>query len=281
MTILPATVKLGNNGVSGFVNEPDPLFGNAVTFSTSNAIVPANGYIQVDLTVKIPKSITPDVYILGFLVTPKATGNSVRIVNQIGALISLDVPGVRDRRLAASFTNPPWIIFSDQPSLSFRAKSVGKSALEFTSEDSISGPTPVSPVDSRHDPLLLPAGLYRDVTVSWSVPWGFGVNTITTRLLYPKSQASNAEIVLTRTVVVITPLVLAIVGGILLIIALVTTFLIRRRIKARRAARRLKVSTDSLDETPFPHESDLISSGEFPTRRMNREQQSQSPRDRE
>lgn len=238
VTILPATVKLQNNGASGFGRQEDPRFAGQITFSTTQTSVPANGYIEVAVKVAIPATLIPDIYVLGFLVTPDATGSSVRVVNEIGALIAFDVPGSRDRKLIASWTDPPWIIISDKPTLSFRAKSIGKSALQFTSEDTITGFAPVTPTNKRHDPLLLPSGLYRDITVSWQVPWGFGVDKVTTTLMYPQSQSGNAQIVLTQTVIVVTPLVLIIIGSILLLLALWITFLVLRR--RRRRAKELK-----------------------------------------
>ena len=245
VTILPATVKLENNGVSGFGRQEDPRFAGQITFSTTQTSIPANGYTEVAVKVAIPATLIPDIYVLGFLVTPDATGSSVRVVNEIGALIALDVPGSRDRKLTASWLSPPWILFSDHPSLTFRAKSVGKSALQFTSEDAITGFAPLTPANRRNDPLLLPSGLYRDVNVSWVVPWGFGVDTVAVTLLCPQSQSGNAQIVLTKTVIVVTPLVLIIIGSFLVLLTLVIILLVRRRRK-----RRTRELTDRLGAVP-------------------------------
>lgn len=267
VTILPATVKLENNGVSGFSRQEDPRFAGQITFSTTQASVPANGYIQVDVKVAIPKTLIPDVYVLGFLVTPDATGSSVRVVNQIGALIAFDVPGSRDRKLIASWTDAPWIIFSDHPSLNFRAKSIGKSALQFTSENAINGFAPLTPADKRNDPLLLPSGLYRDVNVAWTVPWGFGIDTVSTTLMYPQSQSGNASILLKKTVIVITPLVLMIIGGTLLVLALLIVLLVgRSRRRKRRAAARGRHHTILMPTIDVTDDTAL----ELPSRRSQR-----------
>lgn len=231
ITIAPATVNLKNNGVTGFTPKPDPRFAGRITLSQTSAIIPVGGYIQLDVKVAIPATIIPDVYVLGFLITPEATGTSVRIVNQIGSLIAFDVPGSRDRQLKAVFTDLPWIMFTNHPSLNIRTRSVGKSALQFTSQDNVSGFGMLDPKLTRNDPLLLPAGTSRDLTVSWDTPWGVGVNTISTTLLYPKTVSANAQVVLTHQVIVVKPLLAMIVGGVLLLIILTITsvILLRRR----------------------------------------------------
>lgn len=218
VTIAPATVNLGNDGVTGFTPQPDPRFAGHITLSQTEAVIPAGGYIQVDVKVSIPTTIVPDIYVLGFLVSSEATGASVRLVNRIGSLIAFDVPGSRDRHLTAAFTTVPWIMFTNHPTLTVRTHSVGKSALEFTSQDALTGFGAVTPAITRNDPRLLPAGTHRDLTVAWNVPWGFGVDTVTTTLLYPKTVSGNAQIVLSHRVIVIKPLLALIAGAMLLVI---------------------------------------------------------------
>jgi hypothetical protein len=218
VTIAPATVNLGNDGVTGFTPKPDPRFAGQITLSQTQAVIPAGGYIELAVKVSIPTTIVPDIYVLGFLITPEATGTSVRIVNQIGSLIAFDVPGSRDRHLTAAFTAVPWIMFTNHPSLTVRTHSVGKSALEFTSQDALTGFGAVTPAITRNDPRLLPSGTHRDLTVAWNVPWGFGVDTVTTTLLYPKTVSANAQIVLTHQVIVVKPLLALIAGAMLLLI---------------------------------------------------------------
>jgi hypothetical protein len=273
VTILPATVKLENNGASGFSRQEDPRFAGQITFSTTEASVPANGYIEVAVKVAIPKTLIPDIYVLGFLVTPEATGSSVRVVNQIGALIALDVPGSRDRKLVASWQNAPWIIFSDHPSLTFRAKSVGKSALQFTSEDAITGFAPLTPANKRNDPLLVPSGLYRDVTVNWVTPWGFGIDTVTTTLMYPQSQSGNAQLVLTKNVIVVKPIILIIAGGVLLLLVLFIIF--RVQLRRRRRARALRAQEEALEAAKLLPEG---VAPELPSRRAERESRGKTPK---
>ena len=237
ITIAPATVNLGNDGVTGFTPGIDPRFAGQITLSQTTALIPVGGYIQLAVKVAVPAAIIPDIYVLGFLVTPDATGTSVRIINQIGSIIAFDVPGSRDRHLTASFTSAPWIMFTNHPTLTIRASSVGKSALEFTSQDTLTGIGVESPVTTRNDPRLLPAGTHRDMTVPWNIPWGFGVNTITSTLLYPKTVSGNAQIVLTHQVIVIKPLLAIIVGAVLVLLALVCV-LVRRLSKRDAPLRR-------------------------------------------
>lgn len=224
-------MNLGNDGVTGFTPEQDPRFTGKITLSQTQEVIPAGGYVELAVTVAIPAAIIPDIYVLGFLVTPEVTGTSVRIVNQIGALIAFDVPGSRDRTLTAWFVDVPWIMFTNHPSLTVRASSVGKSALQFTSEDTLSGFGAATPAGKRNDPRPVPAGTHRDLVVPWSIPWGIGVSEVTTTMLYPKSGSGNAQIVLTHQVIVIKPLVAYIAGALLLLLILLVIAL---RIALRR-----------------------------------------------
>ncbi len=63
------------------------------------------------MKVHAPSSLKPDLYFLGFIVTPipdPTTG--VTVINQIGGFFTIDIPGPRDRRLAADLDLPGWSI---------------------------------------------------------------------------------------------------------------------------------------------------------------------------
>ncbi|HUW56887.1 MAG TPA: hypothetical protein VMZ92_09640 [Planctomycetota bacterium] len=238
VTITPATVALGNNGATSLSPHVDPRFADRITLSTTTAIIAAGSFTEVQVTISVPTTLVPDTYVLGFLITPTVTGGSVQVVNQVGALITIDLPGSRDRRLEATFLDPPLFAFTSQPSLIVRVRNIGRSALEFTSETTIDGFGTAGPADIRRKPVLLPAGRYRDVEVKWDAPLGAGIYRVHTRVVYHRTQAETAEQSLTHTVVVLSPSALAVLAGLLIAIAAAVTLWLRHRRRVRQRTQR-------------------------------------------
>lgn len=242
VAIAPADVELADNGATRLSPHEDPRFAGRITLSSDKATVAANSFTEVQIAISVPTTLIPDTYVLGFLVTPTATAaGSVRVVNQVGALIAIDLPGSRDRRLQATFLNPPRFAFTSHPSLVVRARNTGRSALEFTSETTIDGFGTAIPDSIRRAPLLLPAGRYRDVELSWQPKLGVGIYRVHVRLVYHRTQAQTAEQSLAHTVVVLSPIALAVLGGGLIVITSAAIALgrrHRRQVRQRRERRR-------------------------------------------
>lgn len=234
VTIAPATVELGDNGTTSLSPNMDPRFAGLITLSTTEATVAAGSFTEVQVAISVPTTLVPDTYILGFLVTPTVTGGSVQVLNQVGALIAIDLPGSRDRRLEATFLDPPLFAFTSQPSLTVRVHNIGQSALEFSSETTIGGVAPADPANIRNQPVLLPAGRYRDVEIKWESPLGAGIYQLDTRVVYHRTQAETAQQSLTHTIIVLSPAALAILGILLILIAAAITLGLRHRRRRQR-----------------------------------------------
>ena len=239
ITISPATIELGDNGATTMSPGVDPRFLNSVTLETTAATVPANDYIEISVSISIPTSLIPDIYLLGFLVTPAPGTGSVQVVNQIGAFISIELPGSRDRRIEAAFDNAPHFVLSDSPTLTVRVDNVGESALEFTSETTIDGFGTATPGNIRVEPKLLPSGTSRDVEITWVAELGIGVFDVHTRLVHNLTQSETTGVELEHKIVVVSPIVLTVMVTILLILAAGVVLLVRhrRRILQRPASR--------------------------------------------
>ena len=239
ITINPATMELGDNGSSTMNPGVDPRFLNSVTLETTAATVPASDYIEIPVSISIPTSLIPDIYLLGFLVTPAPGAGSVQVINQIGAFITIELPGSRDRRIQAAFDNAPRFVLSDNPTLTVRVDNVGKSALEFTSETTIDGFGTANPGNIRVAPELLPSGTFRDVEITWVAELGIGVFDVQTRLVHNLTQSETIGVELEHRVVVVSPVALTVMLTILLILAAGVALLVRRqkRIQQRPASR--------------------------------------------
>ena len=238
VTITPATVTLGNDGATSLSPNVDPRFADRITLSATTATVAAGSFTEVQVAISVPTTLVPDTYVLGFLVTPTVTGGSVQVVNQVGSLIVIDLPGSRDRRLEATFLNPPLFAITSHPSFIVRVRNIGRSALEFSSETTIDGFGTADPADIRRKPLLLPAGRYRDVEIKWESQLGAGIYRVDTRVVYHRTQAETAQQSLTHTVVVLSPAALAILGSLLVLIAAAVTLWLRHRRRVHQRTQR-------------------------------------------
>ena len=239
ITISPATMELGDNGATTMSPGVDPRFLNSVTLETTEATVPANDYIEVPVSISIPTSLVPDIYLLGFLVTPSPGAGSVQVISQIGAFISIELPGSRDRRIEAAFNNAPRFVVSDNPTLTVHVDNVGESALEFTSETTIDGVGTATPGNIRVAPELLPSGTSRNVEITWVAELGVGVFDVQTRLVHNLTPSETTGVELEHKIVVVSPIALTVMVTILFILAAGGVLIVRhrRRILQRPASR--------------------------------------------
>ncbi len=201
----------------------NPVIGS-VGFPRDELTIPAQSYLDVPLTIQVPARLSPDLYFVGFLVTPVATGSgSLHVINQIGSFVTIDVPGPRVRALTASFQLPS-LSFGSRARGTVRIANTGRSAVRFWGEqDTRSAPGGSAVQQRRFDPSLLPAGKHRFVDVSAKPAWPIGTVTMTVHLVYPgRTEAATKELVVTKRVLVINPLVpaalaLALLIGVLLV----------------------------------------------------------------
>jgi hypothetical protein len=109
-----------------------------------------------------------------------------------------------------------------------RLTNIGHAAVSLWGEkDTTSSPGGVYQQE-RLGPSLLPVGRSRSIAVTGKPRWPVGIVTVTTRVTYPgRTAAATRELVLTRRVIVVSPWVLAAVGGILAV--LIGTWWWRRR----------------------------------------------------
>jgi hypothetical protein len=245
VTISSRQVKLSANGQTQFMDSPDPLFAGGTTIDPEQMHLKARQEREVTITVMVPASVRSNDYFLGFLVSPVITGPALRAVNQVGALVVLDVAGPRQTGLSASFVDLPHVVWSSSVKAFVRAKNTGVSTLQFTTTTLLTGhvaPRPASIWEKAH---LLPTGLTWDVPVHWSSWLGLGWYTVRTTLVYNVTPQRTGEVALSRTVVVIDPLWLLLP---VLIVAIVGFLIWRRHRRLRRRTRRppkaAKAATD-------------------------------------
>jgi hypothetical protein len=255
-------VDLGDNGAVSIGSGPDPLWNGRVQFPSRAMTIPAQNYVNVDLTVHMPEKLDPDLYFVGFLVSPVITPNGqVQVVNEIGSFFTIDVPGPRVRRLIADMNlkrsifagiSIPGIVIGNRANGVLHVRNDGTTQVRFWGEvDSASAPGG-SAGQERIDKSLIPRGHVRTFIVVGKPAWPIGFVTLTARIFYPgQTEASSLEIDLSKRVLVISPWV--VLAAFVLLVLLVWYW--RRR-------RRRRPPSDKSRKNPTPS-----SPGAFPERR--------------
>jgi len=240
VTISGRALALEDNGKVAIGDGPDPRWAKSVDFPTGQLTIPAEDYLDVPLTIEAPTQLSPDLYFVGFLVTPIATGSgSLHVINQIGSFVTVDVPGPRLRKLAARFHLPDFSL-GRRAHGTIRIENTGRAAVRFWGEqDSTSSPGGAA-AQVRFEPSLLPTGRYRYRAVSAKPAWPVGMVTMTVHLMYPgRTEATTKELTVTKRVLVVSPFV-PIALGALLLICIVLVW--RRQRRSARSNDRVKTA---------------------------------------
>jgi hypothetical protein len=235
-------VDLGDNGAVSMGTTPDPLWNGRIQFPGRTLTIPAQQYVNVDLTVHMPEKIDPDLYFVGFLVSPVVTPNGqLQVVNEIGSFFTIDVPGPRLRKLNADLQiersvfahiSIPGVVIGSRAHGLLHVRNIGTTQVRFWGEvDSSSSPGAGAVGQDRIEKSLIPRGHIRTFTVTGKPAWPIDFVTLTARIFYPgQTETSSLELDLSKRVLVISPWV--IVVAIVLLVAVLWYW--RRRRKRRR-----------------------------------------------
>ncbi len=217
-TIAQRAVLLGDNGSVSIGAAADPQWGSLVTFAPPTASVGARQFANVDLVVQVPAGIGSDLHFVGFLVTPVANAaGQVTVINQIGSFVTLDVPGPRQARLAATLTIPSFTIAREAQG-SLQVANIGTSAVRFWGEnDASSWPGGAAPDQQRLDTSLAPVSTTRTIPVTARPDWPVGFVTVQGQIVYPSETGSTTtEVAFSKQVFVIELWVIIAVAVLLL-----------------------------------------------------------------
>lgn len=222
--IAQRALALGDNGRMTILDHPDPKWAPYIRMPNAPVMIPAQGFRDLSMPLDVPL-VAPDSYLIGFLVTPTATGVGVHVLTSAGAYVAIDVPGPRDRRLSAHLV-APGVVWGRLARAKLAVVNVGASSTWFWGEDAT----------QRLPKTFLPAGRQRSVPLSIRARLGLGVEHVRARIFYHRSDAQVIEIDTRHTVVFIDPPYGA--GAVLLVGAVVGLGVRRRVRKCRRSASR-------------------------------------------
>ena len=225
------SVEFGDDGRVTIAG-PDAKWESRVSFPQSPITVAAQSSRIVGLTVHMPARISPDLYFVGFLVTPlpDAAGN-LTYVNQIGSYVTINVPGPRVRTLTADLHLPDFALTTLVRG-TLHLHNVGRAAATYWGEnDTTATPGSSAPRQERIGESLLPAGRSRTITLDAKPSFLIAVVTVHVHVIYPgRSNATTKEIVLTKRVLVVQPGALVLLG---LALFAATIWYVHRRRKRR------------------------------------------------
>jgi hypothetical protein len=242
VTVTGEGLNLGDNGHVSFTGGPDSTWAKQADFPPGDLVVPAMGFINVFITVRMPAVIPPDLYYIGFVVRPVASGSNITVINEIGGFFTINVPGPRARALSADLNvagfnvgliHLPNLVIGDQVPGQLNVHNIGGAAVQFWGENDVTGWFAGTPTQQRIQKSLLPIARSRSFAVNAQRGWLFDLVTLTVTVTYPdNTESSTKEILITRTMLVISPWLIVIVCA---LVALLVGWRLRVRQLRRRA----------------------------------------------
>lgn len=247
----PAMPIPGNNGQLVFEDSPDPRFGSGVSWSPSRFVASPGSTTSIDVKVAVPPAMAPGGYLLGFLVRPLVGGPGVAVLNQLGALVTLRVPGdthehasVRFKDLGRRLPVLGHAQLATRGNVTLRVTNDGPSSLFAFNEVTadlrpngighavLLGHTPRLDNNRRQPPQLFMPGKWADQEISWGAfPLGLGQTRLAAVVSYHADPSTTRSITVTANVWVVSPwCLLAIVGWLALL-------LVTSSVQARRLTR--------------------------------------------
>lgn len=250
VTVKSEEITLGDNGTTSFTGKPDPLWAGRTAFPPGAITIPAQRFVDLTVAVHMPAQISPDLYYIGFLVSPvPQVSGVVVVINQIGAFLTIDVPGPRIRALSADLSTVGFnwgpihignLVIGDHVDGKLTVHNIGQSSVLFYGENDVaSAPISGSPSQQRISRSLLPIGRSRWFAVVAQPAFPIDLVTLTDVVTYPdRTGTGTLQIVRTKAVLVISPWVIVVVCALLALFAGWRLRARHRRRLERRAAAR-------------------------------------------
>jgi hypothetical protein len=253
VTVKGEGIKLGDNGSTTFTGAPDPQWAGRTDFPPGDLTVAAQHFIDLPITVHMPEHINSDLYYVGFVVTPVPTASGVVVINQIGAFFIINVPGARDRELAADLTVAGFnfgpihidsLVIGDQVIGQLGAHNIGRSSVQFFGEnDATSAPFSGTPSQQLLAKSLLPIGRSRSFQVSAQPAFPIDIVTMSVTLTYPnQTESATKQILITKSMLVISPWVIIAVCVLIALLVMWRLYARHQRRSKQRAAARSAIS---------------------------------------
>ncbi len=233
VTLHLATLTPGNDGLMSVVDRADPAWQGRVGLP-EEVTVPADGALAVPVEVTAPATLPADYYLIGVLAEPvvAAPADGVQVHARVAAVLNLDVPGPRERKVTASFAVLPRFRVGSELTGTVDVRNVGDAGAMTRTQvriDDRSGRNlAVLPV-SGEGMQLLPAGTKRTLAYAWRATDWVTVVLPRSDVSYLNDGKLAAEVTAPgRPIVLIAPALLVTVG-VALVLGVAVLVLLRRR----------------------------------------------------
>ncbi len=214
-------LTLHDDGGVSYGGGPDPVWGNWISIAEPVVVVPPMSYKAVNVKVAVPANTRPDNYLLGFLFTPQRS-TSAAVINQIGAILNLNVKGDRNRKVEVIGFQLPRLVIGSRLEGVVQVKNIGPSFAKVWGEVNVVNTMSGQRVANiwLTDKVSIASGLSREVAFTWqtpgiSLPAKYRVSCV---IHYNQTDATTADSIAQTEVWLVHPFYLA---GITLFLALV------------------------------------------------------------
>ncbi|SLM01523.1 hypothetical protein ACSP50_4759 [Actinoplanes sp. SE50/110] len=233
----------GDDGQARFTDRPDPAWSAKATFPPTLTLGPG-AYRRVPVTLTVPGGLLPDIYLLGFVVEaqPGAGATGIRVYHQIGALVTVELPGPRQREMAVEVAHTGFIHLGATMESTYRVRNVGAAAALGRGQvkvDSTLSDTNIGVYRGSDDLQLFPSGTSRTLTYRYVAHGLFLIARPQGQVLYGSGGGLLQTAQGTGQAILIVPWPTII--ALCLLVVLLTGYLYwrrRRRIAARGVHRR-------------------------------------------
>lgn len=229
-SIVQRALSLGDDGRIDVLAEPDPAFAT-LSLPTDEQTLDPGTYRDYVFDFTVPP-LAPDMYLIGLLLTiHNEQWGAVTVQGQVATFATLDVPGVRDRRLHAELHLPGFRLGTSASGQAVLLNIGGASFQVWGEIDTGRG------IPERIPKTFLAAGHQRSLDVSTSAKWGIGRKNVTISVYHNITDSQTGVNTVTSTVWFVHPSYIVEAITILLAGALAAIEWLRRwRARSRRAA---------------------------------------------
>ena len=184
--------------------------------------VPAMTELAVPVTITAPRDLPPDLYMLGVLIEPIAptVAGGVTIKARITAVLSIEVPGIRDRQLTTSVGRLPRLSIGTVLHGTVDVRNVGAAGAMTRTQLRVDGRDganeAVLPV-SGDAPQLVPAGTKRTLDYTWKADGWLTVVRLRSEVSYSNGGRTLGSVTAqTAPVILVAPKLLWTAAAVLL-----------------------------------------------------------------
>ncbi|GIF22687.1 hypothetical protein BJ973_003008 [Actinoplanes tereljensis] len=233
VTLRSVSVHALDNGQAELTDDVDPVWSSGVTVTPSLKLA-AHTYRSVPVAITVPSALLPDIYLLGFVAEaqPVRPADAVRIYHRIGALVTLQLAGARQRRLTVTVEHNGFITIGSTFDGAFDVTNVGEAAAMARTQVYLPRAGTLQTGDGMQ---LIPKGTHRHVEFSHRVRGFFLFSRPQAQVLYGNGTGTLQTVTADGDTLLVIPWLTLILLGI--VAAVLTAYLIWLRRRARRPGR--------------------------------------------